>query len=410
MENFTKLLKKDNNFRIQHRRLLLIYPSIIDDKENFLQHLGTVLKGKGKKALPKIIIDYNIAGGQWRSNNNKDTTFCLIELDSVFRSNDPNVFDYKKEKPIIRYITHKKHFLQCSDYIVREINGVPDTTIDYIDTVIDLPQFDKYNPWQDELLLFIDKSLKEREHRKIYWLYDPIGNTGKSKFAKHLLLNRPQEVYVIARAVGSRDASTIIKEEYEKGWNGNILIFDLPRNAKERESIYETMECIRNGMMTATKYVGGTVVFENKVMVVFANFLPDVTKMSLDRWIIKKIRKDTLTTVNSSKIYINTDPITKKEIGKVEFPDDTPTNNINPTITPNNLSQSVKTTWKPITDKESNLPLQSDFTLLLKNDTIDEESSDFNLPLYDISSQVSNDDNGNFIDENVDEDDDDEFF
>lgn len=46
---------------------------------------------------------------------------------------------------------------------------------------------------------------------------------------------------------------------------------------------------IKDGFITATKYVGGSMMFAEPHVIVFANFLPNVYAMSLDRWEVRVI-------------------------------------------------------------------------------------------------------------------------
>jgi hypothetical protein len=52
---------------------------------------------------------------------------------------------------------------------------------------------------------------------------------------------------------------------------------------------YSSIECIKNGMITNTKYETGFKVFNPPHVVVFSNFPPDEEKLSADRWNIKEI-------------------------------------------------------------------------------------------------------------------------
>lgn len=70
----------------------------------------------------------------------------------------------------------------------------------------------------------------------------------------------------------------------------NCIIFDIPRNHGGNIS-YDTLECIKNGMVCNTKYETGVKLFNPPHVIVFANELPsDTEKLSADRWIIKELK------------------------------------------------------------------------------------------------------------------------
>jgi len=102
------------------------------------------------------------------------------------------------------------------------------------------------------------------------------------------------EKWLISTDMGTtRDAATIIDGAINNGWTCHGVMIDLARNAKDHDRIYEYMECIKQGSITATKYVGGHILFNKPYMIVFANWLPKVHKLSLDRWDIRRlIKKD----------------------------------------------------------------------------------------------------------------------
>lgn len=141
--------------------------------------------------------------------------------------------------------------------------------------------------WQVEL----DNELKDDpNNRNIIWYYDPEGNSGKTQLLKYEMVTYPQDVYAVSQFGGARDAATIIKGAIAGGWNAQAFIVNLVRSA-ETKSIYEPLEMIKDGFITATKYEGGSVIFPEPHVVVFANFLPEIFAMSLDRWEIRIMDK-----------------------------------------------------------------------------------------------------------------------
>lgn len=135
--------------------------------------------------------------------------------------------------------------------------------------------------WQRTLLNMLES--EEGSNRKIHWIYDQQGGMGKSEFARHAHSKFGKDILVMSQFGGARDSATVISNALDSGWTGKILIIDLPR-AAETKSIYEPMEMIRNGLITSIKYNGKTHYFNNRWIIVLANFYPDVTTMTWDRW------------------------------------------------------------------------------------------------------------------------------
>lgn len=129
-----------------------------------------------------------------------------------------------------------------------------------------------WNKIQNKILEIIDGEVNTRQ---VNWIYDEIGNTGKSYIAKYLQTTR--KVYYIT---GGRQNDILY------GYQGEgIVIIDLARTyADNLEHIYTIIENIKNGQYLSTKYETQQRVFEVPHIIVLANFKPDIKKLSLDRW------------------------------------------------------------------------------------------------------------------------------
>lgn len=147
---------------------------------------------------------------------------------------------------------------------------------------------DKFEPrpWQAALLKELEK---KPDDRTIRWIYDREGGCGKSRLAKWM--HKTKRAYMVKALGGQYHTAPIIMGALDQGWDSRILLVDLTRSCEEH-AIYDALEAIKDGVLTSTKYMGRTVDFESPHVVVFANFLPDVHKLSLDRWIIWDINQD----------------------------------------------------------------------------------------------------------------------
>jgi len=134
-----------------------------------------------------------------------------------------------------------------------------------------------WKPWQKKI---IDMLNNITDNRKIKWLYDELGNNGKSFLARYLLLNK--DVYYIT---GGKQQDILF------GYDGQpIIIYDLARTYSDNlEHIYTTIENFKNGQYLSTKYETQQRFFKIPHIIIMANFMPDINKLSSDRWDIEDI-------------------------------------------------------------------------------------------------------------------------
>lgn len=130
--------------------------------------------------------------------------------------------------------------------------------------------------WEKEIIEIIKK---EPDDRKIYWYWEPKGCTGKTTFAKYLYIKHgaiPIE--------GKKNDILYCAATFES----DIYIIDLERSLESYVS-YSAIEKIKNGFYMCAKYESRPICRNSPHVIIFANFEPDLDKLSNDRWIIKKI-------------------------------------------------------------------------------------------------------------------------
>lgn len=132
-------------------------------------------------------------------------------------------------------------------------------------------------PWQQ----FIKESIeKPPDDRTILWIYDPQGNSGKSKLAKYLQFHHD----VLTLQYGeSKDLLNIVYQNAHKP----AYMFDLTRMKPKLYStndLYATIESIKNGYFINTKYQTGTMMMNPPHVVCLSNQLPKWGDLSKDRW------------------------------------------------------------------------------------------------------------------------------
>jgi len=129
--------------------------------------------------------------------------------------------------------------------------------------------------WQGLCLRAVDLPPHKR---RVTWYYDVEGNSGKT-FLSRYLVSRGDAI----RFENGRSGD--IKYAY----NGErIVIFDFSRSQEDHIN-YEIIETIKNGIMLNTKYECKMKVYPTPHVIVMANFEPDKSKLSFDRWDIQTL-------------------------------------------------------------------------------------------------------------------------
>jgi len=142
--------------------------------------------------------------------------------------------------------------------------------------------------WQNRLATMLQAV---PDPRKVFWFWESEGNKGKSFMARYLATMHQALILESGRKV---DLAHIFVTTIP---TPKIVIFDLSRTAAPMENashspidvVYSLMESIKNGYIVSTKYDSKGLSFTVPHVVVFANFEPDQSKMSSDRWLIHNI-------------------------------------------------------------------------------------------------------------------------
>lgn len=136
-------------------------------------------------------------------------------------------------------------------------------------------------PWQQAVLNILSG---EPDDRTIYWFWEPDGNVGKSALVKHICITNPRATMVSGKSGDVKFMITTLKDRPK------VILWDLPRSMEDYVS-YTSMEEVKNGLFASTKYESKMVLMNCPHVICFANFPPDYTKMSGDRWNVTKIEQ-----------------------------------------------------------------------------------------------------------------------
>lgn len=133
--------------------------------------------------------------------------------------------------------------------------------------------------WQTTLMTNVSGP---SDPRKIMWYWDNKGSTGKSFMANYLGLLHGATILTGGRYP---DMAYIYSQKPTK-----IVLFDLSRTTEDYlKAVYSMAEHLKSGRIVSTKYESRTVWTGNPHVVVFANFKPDPTVWSIDRYDITQL-------------------------------------------------------------------------------------------------------------------------
>jgi len=138
----------------------------------------------------------------------------------------------------------------------------------------------KWYPWQENILQILE-SVPDR--RKVLWFWEEHGNKGKSFLAKYI-------DWKYDAVIANGKQADIFNQycDYLKKDQPKVAIIDIPRSHKDYVC-YSTLEKIKDGLAYSGKYEGGKLRITKHHLIVFANFEPDTSKLSQDRWLITNI-------------------------------------------------------------------------------------------------------------------------
>jgi Geminivirus Rep catalytic domain len=168
--------------------------------------------------------------------------------------------------------------------------------------------------WQKQLYNIIDS---KANRRKVYWIVDVMGGQGKTDFCTYVdTIKKKDECLTIASSGSLRDISDVVRNWMDRGASPKIILIDIPRtfNDDKHNSIYTIIESIKNGRLTCTKYKGDTIQFYPPHVMVFSNWMPDVSYLSKDRWVILNLKANHANDKNAELYKINIENVKNNEL------------------------------------------------------------------------------------------------
>lgn len=136
-------------------------------------------------------------------------------------------------------------------------------------------------PWQVSLKTLLEQPA---DRRKIIFVVDEVGNSGKSWFAHYYtrLIGDEGQVMLPGKKA---DMAYALKPGLK------VLFLDAPRSKQGEFIQYDFLEDLKNGYVFSTKYESRIKSYEPMHVVVNMNESPDRTKLSEDRYKVINIRQ-----------------------------------------------------------------------------------------------------------------------
>lgn len=133
-------------------------------------------------------------------------------------------------------------------------------------------------PFQQKIV----DNINFHDDRKINWYYDTHGNIGKTSLAKYLCV-KYNALYVNGKGADMRYAVANWENKNEL-----ICIFGFARSLEGKIS-YTGIEDIKDGLFFSGKYESSMTIMNSPYIICLANWYPDTSEMSKDRWNIIKL-------------------------------------------------------------------------------------------------------------------------
>lgn len=157
--------------------------------------------------------------------------------------------------------------------------GLMFTNMDLPETVIDPLSGKTLHDWQ---MAMEERVLGPRDDRKIVWVTDEVGGQGKTAFCKHMAIK-------YGALVGGGAAKDIQFAIAAMKIKPKMVFWNLTRTQEGFVS-YAGIEAVKDGIFFSAKYESSMVVFNSPHVVIFANFKPEMEKLSKDRWCLIELR------------------------------------------------------------------------------------------------------------------------
>ena len=161
-----------------------------------------------------------------------------------------------------------------------------------------------YYEWQLEVANLV-RTRAHKDERVIHWYWDPDGNAGKTSFAFHMnLIDEDYFYYVNSKGADIKCAIAGVVAYQKKKFKRiklGCVFFNYVRSAEDYIS-YDALESIKDRIFFNGKYESGRCMMQPVHVICLANFEPNMTRCSTDRWRVVKIT-DEMKAVTNVRSY-----------------------------------------------------------------------------------------------------------
>lgn len=183
--------------------------------------------------------------------------------------------------------SERQNALVRSEYI-RHKRSIDDVVFEILECRVRHARYDELrysfvSSWQSECIVHT----YEQNRRQVCWYIDEVGNCGKSYLAS--LFQYVYSYDLFDGVTSARDICFLISL-FPKGF-----VIDVTRKSRDHFS-YSTLEMLKNGFIMTGKYQGIRKHFVPVPVIVFANFEPDTSALSADRWCLHYLKENGSTT------------------------------------------------------------------------------------------------------------------
>jgi len=190
------------------------------------------------------------------------------------------------------FITFLNKFKESNEYKIHQENQLNyKYNAKDIEVLFDSKNWHRWQKKLYDLIFNAQGKIRPADNRKIIFIEDPKGNSGKSSFLKYLYYKYKSDIGLITEGTSTQLKRSIVMQGGKK-----IYCVDLPRTADSSicSGLSNSLESLKNGLITSM-YGGGIdgdqLLITPPSIIVTGNDL-SVSTWTLDKWEVYRITKD----------------------------------------------------------------------------------------------------------------------
>lgn len=190
------------------------------------------------------------------------------------------------------FITFLNKFKESNEYKIHQENQLNyKYNAKDIEVLFDSKNWHRWQKKLYDLIFNAQGKIRPADNRKIIFIEDPKGNSGKSSFLKYLYYKYKNDIGLITEGTSTQLKRSIVMQGGKK-----IYCVDLPRTADSSicSGLSNSLESLKNGLITSM-YGGGIdgdqLLITPPSIIVTGNDL-SVSTWTLDKWEVYRITKD----------------------------------------------------------------------------------------------------------------------